>query len=103
MSVVVLGSANLDLVYRLTSFPKPGETMLVEGSERHRGGKGNNQAVAAARAGAETTFIAALGQDDSAASIMAGLTEAGIRALVHRLDIRTGTAVIMVDGSGENS
>jgi ribokinase len=103
MAVVVLGSANLDLVYRLGSFPKPGETILAEGSERHRGGKGNNQAVAAARAGAVTTFIAAVGRDESAELIIAGLTEAGIRPLLRRTDGPTGTAVIMVDGSGENA
>jgi ribokinase len=102
MSIVSLGSANHDLVYRVAVLPGPGETVLATGVERHLGGKGNNQAVAAARAGADTTFIAAVGRDQAADKIISGLAEAGITALVRRLDGRTGTALITVDENGEN-
>ena len=66
MSVVVVGSANLDLVYRVERIPSPGETVLATGSASAPGGKGNNQVTAVARAGAEVTFIAALGDDAAA-------------------------------------
>ncbi len=102
MSVVVLGSANLDLVYRLATFPRPGETMLTRGSERHVGGKGANQAVAAARSGADTTLLAAVGADEAAELVAGVVADAGMRTRLRRLDRPTGTAVIMVDGSGEN-
>lgn len=103
MSVLVVGSANVDLVYRLAAFPRPGETVLAAGSQRHVGGKGANQAVAAARAGAVTTFLAALGSDAAADVITQALTEAGIRPRLRRVDRPTGTALIMVNESGENA
>ena len=65
MSVVVLGSANLDLVYEVERIPTPGETVLSHGCASFPGGKGNNQAIAAARAGADVQFIVALGRDDA--------------------------------------
>ena len=61
--VVVVGSANADLVLRLAELPRPGETRLATDTSRLPGGKGANQAVAAARAGASTTLIAAIGDD----------------------------------------
>ena len=61
MTVTVLGSANLDLVYRVEKIPAPGETVLATGFAEHPGGKGNNQVIAVARAGASVTFVAALG------------------------------------------
>ncbi|MEU5153848.1 ribokinase [Glycomyces sp. NPDC021274] len=103
MSVVVIGSANLDLVYEVERIPAPGETVLSRGLASFPGGKGNNQAIAAARAGAETRFIAALGRDAAADQLAAQARDAGITLLDRRVDAPTGTAVIFVDRKGENS
>jgi ribokinase len=103
MSLVVYGSANLDQVYRVHQIPGPGETVLASGREQHLGGKGNNQAIAAARAGADVCFITALGNDEPGARISNGLAEAGIQPLVRWMDDRTGNALITVDRAGENS
>ncbi|MDA1364569.1 ribokinase [Glycomyces algeriensis] len=103
MSVVVIGSANLDLVYEVERIPTPGETVLSRGLASFPGGKGNNQAIAAARAGAETRFIVALGRDAAADALAAQARDAGIILLDRRVDAPTGTAVIFVDRKGENS
>ncbi|WP_153505755.1 ribokinase [Cumulibacter manganitolerans] len=105
MSVVVLGSANLDVVIDLDRIPGPGETVLTDRSSLGRGGKGNNQAVAAARAGAPTRFLGAVGADESGELLLGGLREAGIdTSLVRRCDdITSGTAYVMVDRHGENA
>jgi ribokinase len=103
MSLVVYGSANVDRVYRVPQIPGPGETVLASGHEQHLGGKGNNQATAAVRAGADVGFITALGDDEPGALISNGLAEAGIRPLVRWMDERTGSALITVDQAGENS
>lgn len=103
MSVVVLGSANLDLVYEVERIPTPGETVLSRGFASFPGGKGNNQAIAAARAGADVQFIVALGRDDAGDRLAQGARDAGITLLDRRVDAPTGTAVIYVDRKGENS
>ncbi|MQM24111.1 ribokinase [Glycomyces albidus] len=103
MSVVVLGSANLDLVYDVERIPAPGETVLARGYGAFAGGKGNNQAVAAARAGSETRFIAALGRDENGDRLAEEARAAGIALLDRRVDAPTGTASIYVDRGGENS
>ena len=103
MSVVVVGSANLDTVYRLDSIPSPGETVLATGSDAVPGGKGNNQAVAAARAGAAVSFVVALGTDAAGDALAAAAREARIRLHARRVDEPTGTAVIMVDRRAENA
>lgn len=102
--VSVVGSANLDLVFTTERIPLPGETLLALGSERFAGGKGLNQAVAAARAGADTTFIAALGRDDNGEQLAATISEVGILDhLVRRVDAATGQAFIVVSAAGENT
>jgi ribokinase len=103
MSVVVVGSANLDLVYRVERIPSPGETLLATGSDSAPGGKGNNQVTAVARAGAEVSFIAALGEDVAADRLVTSLTEAGVELLLRRVDAPTGTALITVDDHAENA
>ncbi|GAA1689887.1 ribokinase [Glycomyces endophyticus] len=103
MTVVVLGSANLDLVYEVERIPAPGETVLSLGSGSFAGGKGNNQAVAAARAGSPTRFITALGRDAAGDRLAAEARAAGIDLLDRRTDAPTGTAAIFVDRRGENS
>ncbi|MBB4905443.1 ribokinase [Actinophytocola algeriensis] len=103
MSVVVVGSGNVDLVSQVERIPSPGETVLSTGFATHSGGKGNNQATAAARAGAATTFVGAFGDDDNGARLRESLTESGVRTLVRTSDEPTGTALITVSTSGENA
>ncbi len=102
--VVVVGSANVDQVLSVDRIPAPGETVLAHGMSTARGGKGQNQAVAAARAGARTTFIGAIGNDTFGDETLAGLTGDGIDvSFVRRVDAPTGTALIAVDRAGENT
>jgi ribokinase len=103
MTVAVLGSANLDLVYDVERIPAPGETVLSLGFASFPGGKGNNQAVAAARAGADTRLITSLGRDEHGDRLAAEARAAGITLLDRRTDAPTGTASIYVDRRGENS
>lgn len=103
MSVVVVGSANLDTVYRLGAIPAPGETVLALESDAVPGGKGNNQAVAAARAGASVSFVVALGSDAAGDALAAAAEDARIDLHARRVAEPTGTAVIMVDRRGENA
>jgi ribokinase len=103
-SVVIVGSANVDQVFRVRAIPAPGETVLSHGFSIALGGKGQNQAVAAARAGAQTAFIGALGDDAFGSSIRDGLAADGVGAEgVRTADAPTGTALIAVDDSGENT
>ncbi|MFP3465979.1 ribokinase [Leifsonia sp. SIMBA_070] len=103
MSTAVVGSANLDLVYRVDRIPSPGETVLATSFTAVPGGKGNNQAVAAARAGSDVTFVVALGRDTAGDRLAEEAREAGVRVLDRRVDAPTGSAVITVDAAGENS
>ena len=101
--IVVAGSANTDLVARVTHHPEPGETILASGYAVHQGGKGANQAVAAARLGAPVRFIGALGNDDFGDQIVATLAAEGIDIEnIQRFDDSSGLALITVDASGEN-
>lgn len=103
--VVILGSANVDVIIELQRIPAPGETVITDTAGRGRGGKGNNQAIAAARAGAETVFLGAVGQDDGADLLLDGQRESGIdTSQVRRVaDAPSGTAYVMVDEHGENA
>jgi ribokinase len=101
---VVLGSANLDVVYRVTAIPRAGETVLTTGESRHPGGKGLNQAVAAARAGTPTAFVACIGNDAAGGELMDVLLEVGIdTATIRRVDAPTGIALITVQDDGDNA
>ena len=100
--VVVVGSFNVDHVWRCTGLPVPGATLAGEYTSGP-GGKGFNQAVAAARAGASTTFVCALG-DDPGGGLARALAQAdGIDLRAQRSDAPTGTAGIFVDAQGHNS
>lgn len=100
----MLGSANLDLVFSVDRIPGPGETVLARSTASHAGGKGLNQAVAAARAGAPTAMIGALGDDGAGRTLRAVMTDAAINVqLVRESDQPTGQAMIAVDPSAENS
>jgi ribokinase len=103
MSTVVLGSANRDLVYRVERIPSPGETVLAGSVRVVAGGKGNNQAIAAARSGAEVTFIVALGSDEPGDHLAAEAVAANVTLQARRVTEPTGTAVITVDDNGENA
>ena len=103
VSVLVVGSGNVDLVSQVDRIPSPGETVLSTGFATHAGGKGNNQATAAARASAHTTFIGAFGDDDIGARLLASLRDSGVHTLVRTSTEPTGTALITVASTGENS
>jgi len=98
--ITVVGSANVDHVARCERLPRPGETVTDATFERVPGGKGANQAVAAARLGAQVSFVGRVGRDDFA---LGSLIEAGVDISgVVRDDGETGVALILVDGEGEN-
>jgi ribokinase len=100
--VCVVGSINLDLVARCERLPQPGETVTDATFERVPGGKGANQAVAAARLGAQVTMVGAVGGDSFAAEALRGLEEAGVHLQLQHVDAPTGVALIVVDAGGEN-
>jgi ribokinase len=102
VSLTVVGSVNLDLVARCERLPRPGETVTDATFSRHPGGKGANQAVAAARLGARVRFAGAVGRDANAAEALAGLRDAGVELEVADADDPTGVALILVDARGEN-
>jgi len=101
--VVVVGSLNQDLVVGVDRMPSPGETVFGNSLERHAGGKGLNQAVAAARVGAPVSMIGSV-SDDSAGDFLLRVVEAeGIDdTQIARVEGFAGTAVIEVDRSGAN-
>ena len=103
--VVVLGSANLDLVVRTDRHPRPGETLLGSTYAEFPGGKGLNQAVAAARSGATTAFVGAVGNDNAGTRLRSVATTNGIDTLYLRVidDTPTGRALITVASDGDNS
>ena len=103
--VIVIGSSNTDLVIRADKLPSPGETVLGGAFFTSAGGKGANQAVAAARAGAQVTFIARMGCDDFGAQALSAFQREGIdtRWVVSDPHLPSGVAFILVDGRGENS
>lgn len=103
--IVVVGSLNLDTTVRVPRLPAPGETVLGSGHFDDTGGKGANQAVAAARLGREVAMVGMVGDDDAGRRLVAALagdridvSEVGVSA-----DVPTGMAVITVDLAGENS
>jgi len=102
-SVVVVGSINVDVIASTARLPAPGETVGGGVLSRQPGGKGANQAVAAARLGGTVRMVGAVGRDADGDWLLAGLDAAGIdTAAVARTDRSTGTALIVVDEHGEN-
>jgi ribokinase len=98
--LTVVGSVNLDLVARVERFPRPGETLNASSFERIPGGKGANQAVAAARLGADVRFVGCVGRDDAAAEALVNLRDLDLD--VRQVDAPTGLALVFVDEAGEN-
>lgn len=103
--ITVVGSANVDLVVGVRSIPAPGETVLGGGLVRHPGGKGANQAAAAALQGADVELLVAVGDDDEGRYLTREIGAAGVD--VSRLQVAsdrpTGTALITVSDDGENA
>jgi len=101
--ILVIGSYNRDTVLRLERFPAPGETLTALGMVAFHGGKGSNQAVAAARAGGRVGIIAALGDDAVGQGARALWAAEGIAAkAVRTTKAPTGAATILLDATGEN-
>jgi ribokinase len=101
--IVVFGSINLDLIFPVPVLPKSGETVLCPRGQVHPGGKGANQALAAARDGAQTAMAGAVGQDSLADDALALLVAEGIDLTrVVRVETPTGFAGICVDPAGHN-
>lgn len=104
-TVLVVGSINMDLVVRTPLMPEPGETVLGQSFKTSPGGKGANQAVAAARLGGNCRMIGLLGEDAFGEALLAGLKAEGIDCthVGQTADDSTGVAMIVVDANGENS
>lgn len=101
--IVVFGTLNVDLVVAVARLPAPGEGAKGGDHQLFSGGKGANQALAAARAGGRVALVGAVGRDAFAATALAGLAEAGVDVSgVARSDRPTGLQTIAVDGRGEN-
>ena len=101
--IAVVGSINLDLVARVIRLPRPGETLTDAELSRVPGGKGANQAVAAARLGADVRFIGAVGDDEFGELALAELRNAGVDLTgLQVVPNPTGIALILVDDDGEN-
>jgi ribokinase len=101
--LTVVGSINLDLVAEVEQLPRAGETVTNARFSRVPGGKGANQAVAAARLGAEVALVGCVGRDDHAEEAVAGLREAGIEERWLVRDAPTGVALVTVDAAGETT
>ncbi|MFD4008801.1 ribokinase [Brachybacterium paraconglomeratum] len=103
-TIVVVGSVNVDLLAQVQRHPRPGETLHGTGGQMLPGGKGANQAVAAARLGARVAMVGAVGSDVQAEAALAALREAGVD-LGHVAEIEgpTGLAIVTVAEDGENS
>jgi ribokinase len=103
-AITVIGSANMDVVGRVPRLPREGETVLGTTLMHSPGGKGANQAVAAARAGSEVYFVGRIGSDEYADPLRQSLESAGVSLTYLRVDAGypTGVALIMVDDEGNN-
>ncbi|OBI38253.1 ribokinase [Mycobacterium sp. E1386] len=102
--VCVVGSVNMDLSLRVDALPSPGETVLASSLTYAPGGKGGNQAVAAARAGARVQFVGAIGDDPAAAELRAHLLGNGVSLdATAETPGPSGTAIVVVDAHAENT
>lgn len=103
--LVVVGSLNMDLIVRTPRFPIGGETLAGHGFATAAGGKGANQAVAAARLGAKVAMVGCVGDDSNGAELRAGLVAEGIdcNAVATVPGVATGIATILVDDAGQNA
>lgn len=103
MSILVIGSVNVDTTYNLENFPKPGETISSLSKSRSVGGKGANQAIACQKLGGDVKFLACVGNDMDADFIFEHMREYGVdTSNIIKKDVDTGTALINVDKTGQN-
>ena len=101
--ILVVGSLNMDLVLRVARLPRPGETVLGEAYETHPGGKGANQAVAAARLGGRVRMLGRIGEDGFGRTLKASLAQEGVDVTwVQETPGPSGAAFILVDPTGQN-
>jgi ribokinase len=101
--ILVIGSANMDLVIAVDTLPRAGETVLGGQFETFAGGKGANQAVAAARAGGKVAMLGCVGNDGFGTALRAGLDAEGIdTSALMTVDGPSGVALIAIDKAGEN-
>jgi ribokinase len=102
--ILVIGSLNADLVVRTPRFPQPGETISGDDLKTFPGGKGANQAVAAARLGASVSMLGRVGKDNFGDFLLENLKSNNVDSqFVQRDEASTGTAIIVVDSNGQNS
>ena len=102
--VLVIGSLNMDLVARCEHLPRTGQTVFGTDFFSAAGGKGANQAVAAARLGARVAMAGCVGDDQFGRDLVAGLWRDGVRSdAVHAAALPTGTALITIDAEGANT
>ncbi|HRK90631.1 MAG TPA: ribokinase, partial [Anaerolineales bacterium] len=102
--IIVIGSLNADLVVKSPRFPQPGETISGEDLQTIPGGKGANQAVAAARQGVKTAMLGRVGSDSFSSFLFDNLKSNHVdTSHVLKTDSATGTAIIVVDANGQNS
>jgi ribokinase len=103
--VTIVGSLNMDLTIRSPRIPRPGETILGSGFHTAPGGKGANQAVAAARLGSQVAMVGRLGADSFGSKLRQELSSAGVdhKFIIRDEKVATGVAFIVVDDGGENS
>lgn len=103
--VVIVGSLNIDTTLRVHRLPAPGETVIAQAKTGAAGGKGANQAVAAARAGAETTMIGQVGSDPNGKVMLRSLSRDGIDGSHVAVDatVPTGSATVLLDDAGQNN
>lgn len=102
--IVVVGSLNMDVVVKVDSMPRPGETVMGRDLRHIPGGKGANQACAAGRLSGNTAMLGKVGADQSGEALLASLSAAGVDVSgIQRVKTPTGTALIWVDGAGDNS
>jgi ribokinase len=104
MSITVLGSSNIDFAARVTSLPRPGQTVLAHEYVTGPGGKGCNQAIALARLGVTPVFISKIGDDMLGSQVIETLSAEGLETchLIIADEAQTGTALISIDEAGEN-
>ncbi|MFT8412489.1 MAG: ribokinase [Schleiferilactobacillus perolens] len=104
-TVTIIGSINVDNILHIQQLPQPGETIAMSGFSTAGGGKGANQAIAAARSGAKTAFIGAVGNDTNGEFMKTQLVENGIniQAVKTTDEAATGQAYILLQASGQNS
>lgn len=102
--IIVLGSINIDMVFQVDELPRPGETVIAGSYETLNGGKGANQALAAARSGLKVMLVGCVGNDATTTRMLRFLRRDGVAVsgVGKREDVPTGCAVIHVDDKGEN-